>query len=133
MSLLKFGTQFLGTELVSIRPHTRRLVHQDYPLLGSDRPHVEDSSPNWAWNIVAKVYTVQTDIDTMNAYLTTLKAYFDAAGKQTLLVRNDADDTTIATYTNCRCDAMEAPELRDIPEQRRGIITFRFSTASDGT
>jgi len=133
MSKLKYNAQVIGDELVQIRPHAERLIHGEHPLLGSDRPHIEDSSPNWYWRIKATVYVAKTDIDTMNAYITTIKAYCDGQGKQTLYVRNDADSATIATYTNCRLDSIYAPEDGQPAHSRRARMVLIFSSASDGT
>ena len=47
MSILKFGTQKLGDELVSIRPTVERLVSRETPLLGSPSGYVDEGSPNW--------------------------------------------------------------------------------------
>jgi len=133
MSILKFGSQKLGDELVSIRPAVERLVSNETPLLGSASAYVDHGSPNWLWRIRATVYASASDVHALNDYLVTLKQYFDTVHVQDLVVRNAADTETTATYPNCRLDGMSAPEPSQIPFGRYARIVLTFTSSSDPT
>jgi len=128
---LKFGSQLIGDECEMVRINSRKLVAFEQGLLGSPTGYIEESSPNWIWEIATRVYTKQTSIHTLNDFLVTTKQYFDGAGLQTLYVRNAGDSATIRTYTNCRLDGMNAPSGPDIPFNRYANVNLSFKTSSD--
>lgn len=107
MAIAKFGTVQLGDELRLVQSFPRRSPRKEGELLWSTKALVEESSPNWRWQIEVQVEVVRSDMLELDGYLHELIADVRGLGKQDLVIRQGEPPQTIRTYPGCRLDEVQ--------------------------
>jgi len=131
MAIIKFGTLQLGDEAITLYSLPQRLHREDAALLWSTKAFVDDSSPNWLWRVVARVWVKKDDQLALENYVHTLAVSMRGQKADVTWVEGGEVQRT---YADCRLDSIEwAPVEEGSLANFTDALIFNFTTDQDAT
>ncbi len=131
MAIIKFGSLQLGDEAITLFSLPQRLHREDASLLWSSKAYVDDTSSNWLWRVMARIWVKRDDQMALENYVHNLAVSMRGQKADVTWVEGEE---TIRTYPDCRLDSIEwAPAEEASMANFTDSLIFNFTTDQAAT